>query len=340
MDDTATAGGTLAVTPMTAEEQQAEFGVSIADVEAARERIAPFIRRTPLLPSRTLGDMTHTRLSLKLENLQRTGSFKARGALNAVLQLTPEQRGRGVVTFSAGNHGQGLAWAAGQAGVKCTVFMAENASKSKVEAIRNYGAEVVFGPTIGEAFQQMENFQRERGAFFVSPFADPAIIAGQGTVALEIFEDNPEVEEIVLGIGGGGLASGILLVAKAKNPATRVVGVEPYGAAAMTRAIEAGHPVRLEKVESIADGLGAPFTADLNLAIVRQLADDVVLVAEDEIITALKLVMSRAKQVIEPAAAAPVAALLTGKSASKHGTNCVAILTGGNIDLDRLKGIL
>jgi threonine dehydratase len=340
MDDTATTGGTLSITAMTAEQQQAEFGVSIADVEAARERIAPFIRRTPLLPSRTLGDMTHTRLSLKLENLQRTGSFKARGALNAVLQLTPEQKAHGVVTFSAGNHGQGLAWASTQAGVKCTVFMAHNASQTKVEAIRNYGAEVVFGPTIGEAFHQMETFQHERGAYFVSPFADPAIIAGQGTVALEIFEDNPEVEEIVLGIGGGGLASGILLVAKAKNPATRVIGVEPYGAAAMTRAIEAGQPVRLEKVESIADGLCAPFTADLNLTIVRQLADDVILVAEDEITSALKLVMSRAKQVIEPAAAAPLAALLTGKAATRHGAECVAVLTGGNIDLEKLKGLL
>lgn len=298
MDDTAPIGGTLAATPHTTGQPDVDRYLSIANIEAVRERIAPHLRRTPLLPSRTLGQMTNTRLALKLENLQRTGSFKARGALNAVFELTPEQKARGVVTFSAGNHGQGLAFAAAQAGVHCVVFMAENAVQTKVEAIRNYGAEIQFGATMAEAVHKMEAYQQERDAVFVSPFADKAIIAGQGSVALEILEDNPEVEEIVFGIGGGGLASGTAIVAKSRNPNIRLIGVEPFGAATMTRALEAGKPVPLEAIGTIADGLGAPFTAELNLSIVQHYVDDVVLVSDDEIAMALKLIMARAKQVV------------------------------------------
>jgi threonine dehydratase len=340
MNDTAPTGGTLAATPHSSAQPYLDPYLSIANIEAVRERIAPHIRRTPLLPCRTLGQMTNTRLSLKCENLQRTGSFKARGALNAVLELTPEQKARGVVTFSAGNHGQGLAFAATQAGAHCTVFMAENAVLTKVEAIRNYGAEIQFGSTIADAVHKMETYQQERDAVFISPFAHKEIIAGQATVALEILEDDPDVEEIVLGIGGGGLASGVSLVAKMHNPNIRVIGVEPFGAATMTRALEAGKPVPLDRIDTIADGLGAPFTADLPLSIVRQYVDDVVLVSDDEIAMALKLIMSRAKQVVEPAAAAPLAALLTGKTGTAHGTNTVAVLSGGNIDLERLRGLL
>src|SRR4051794_40194222 len=256
MNDSTSTGGIIAAVPNSSHvpaQPPIDPYLTIENINAVRERIAPHIRRTPLLPTRTLGQMTNTQLSLKLENLQRTGSFKARGALNAVLELTPEQKARGVVTFSAGNHGQGLAFAATQAGVKCTVFMAENAVQTKVEAIRNYGADIQFGPNIADAFQKMETFQKERNAVFISPFAAKEIIAGQATVALEILEDNPEVEEIVLGMGGGGLVSGVSFGAKAHTPNTRITGVEPYAAAAMPRALEAGKPVPLEKIETIAD---------------------------------------------------------------------------------------
>jgi len=314
--------------------------IGLDDVRKARERIAGLVHRTPLLTSRTLSQMTNTDLRLKAENLQRTGSFKPRGAFNAVMQLTSEERRRGVVTFSAGNHGQALAYAATQAGVACTVFMSKNAVPAKVAAIRGYGGEVRFGEGINEAYAAMEAFIRETGATFVSPFAQPPIIAGQGTVGLEILEDDPEVEQIVVAVGGGGLIAGIALAAKALRPDIRIVGVEPEGSAAVYRALEAGKPVRLERNETIADGLAAPFTEELPLAIIQRYVDDVVLVTDDEILAALRLTLERTKLLVEPAAAAAVAALLTGKAAIPHGARTVVVLSGGNIGIDRLKAVL
>jgi threonine dehydratase len=317
-----------------------ENPVTIDDVLTARDRLAPLLPRTPLVSTRTLGQMTGTTLRLKAENLQRTGAFKVRGALNAVLQLTTEQKARGVVTFSAGNHGQALAYAATASGVRCTVFMAQNAVHSKVEAIRGYGAEIRFGPTIGEAFEAMETFRQETGATFVSPFADPAVIAGQGTIALEILDDFPEVEQIVVPVGGGGLISGVAIAVKSLRPEIRLVGVEPEGSTAVLQGLRAGHPVRIERNETIADGLSAPFTAELNLAIISQNVDDMITVTDDEIVEALRLILARTKLLAEPAGAAPFAALLTGKASVPHGANTVAILSGGNIDLDRLRSLL
>jgi threonine dehydratase len=320
--------------------QTAETTVTIDDVYAARDRLASLLPRTPLLPSRTLGQMTGTTLRLKAENLQRTGAFKVRGALNAVLQLSPDEKARGVVTFSAGNHGQALAYAATASGVRCTVFMAQNAVPAKIEAIRGYGAEIRFGANIGEAFEAMEGFRRETGATFVSPFADPAVIAGQGTVALEILDDFPEVEQIVVPVGGGGLISGVALTAKTLRPDLRIVGVEPDGSTAVLQGLRAGQPVRIERNDTIADGLSAPFTADLNLAIIAQHVDDMITVTDDEIAAALRLILARTKLLVEPAGAAAVAALLTGKAAVPTGANTAAILSGGNIGLDRLKALL
>jgi threonine dehydratase len=314
--------------------------VTIDDVYAARDRLASLLPRTPLLASRSLGQMTGTTLRLKAENLQRTGAFKVRGALNAVLQLDSDQKSRGVVTFSAGNHGQALAFAATASGVRCTVFMAQNAVPAKVEAIRGYGAEIRFGPTIGEAFEAMETFRAETGATFVSPFADPAVIAGQGTIALEILDDFPEVEQLVVPVGGGGLISGVALAAKTLRPEIRIVGVEPEGSTAVLQGLRAGHPVRIERNETIADGLSAPFTADLNLAIIRRYVDDTITVTDHEIADALRLLLARTKLLAEPAGAAATAALLTGKAAVPHGSPTVAILSGGNIGLDRLKELL
>ena len=313
---------------------------TLADVYAAKIRIAPYLWRTPLFTSGSLSRMTGTTLRLKAENLQRTGSFKTRGAINAVLQLSPEDRARGVVSFSAGNHGQALAYASRLAGVRCTIFMAESGAPVKIEAIRGYGAETKFGPSIQEAFAAMEQFSADTGAVFISPFAGAHVIAGQGTVGLEILEEFPEVEQIVVAIGGGGLISGIAVAVKAIRPDVRIVGVEPDKSSAMRQALEAGSPVRIEQNETIADGLSAPFTTELPLAIVRRYVDDVVLLSDDEILNALRIVLSRSKQLVEPAGAAATAALLTNKAAVPHGANTVAILSGGNIDLGRLKSVL
>lgn len=314
--------------------------VTFADIEAARDRIHGLVVRTPLFPNEALSRLTNCRLSLKAENFQKTGAFKARGALNAVALLSPEERNRGVVTFSAGNHGQGLAFAASRMGAACTVFMAQNAVPTKVEAIRSLGAETRQYPTIQEAVEQMESMRRDTGAMFVSPFGDPAIIAGQGTVGLEIVEDLPGVEQLIVPIGGGGLISGISIAMATLRPGVRIVGVEPEGAPTMSGALEAGSPVRLEQVSTVADGLAAPFTSDLNLSIVKQYVDDVVIVTDDEIIESMRLILHHAKLLAEPAAAAGVAALATGKAAVPVGAETVSIITGGNIDLPKLKSLL
>lgn len=326
--------------PALQPETETVRAVALADIEAARERITPYVHRTPLFASATLGRMTGTTLGLKAENLQRTGSFKARGAINAVLQLSAEQRGRGIVTLSAGNHGQGLAYAAALLGVRCVVFMPETAVPTKVAAIRGYGAETRFAPTMEAVFDAMERFRVEHDLHFVHPFADPAIVAGQGTVGLEILEDSPEVEAVVVCVGGGGLLSGIALAIKSKRPEVRVVGVEPEGAAAVSRSLAAGSPVTLEKIDTVADGLAAPFGAALTQAIIERYADDVVLVSDDEIVAALRLILERTKLLVEPAGAAAVAALLTGKAGLPHGAHAVATLSGGNVDVEKLKRLL
>ncbi|CAN5805182.1 threonine ammonia-lyase [soil metagenome] len=314
--------------------------VSFADIEAARDRIRGQVVRTPLFPSEALSKLTNCRLSLKAENFQKTGAFKARGALNAIALLTPEERHRGVVTFSAGNHGQGLAFAASTMSAACTVFMAHNAMPTKVEAIRGFGAQIRQFPTIQEAVEQMETMQRDTGAVFVSPFGDPAVIAGQATVGLEIVEDLPEVEQIIVPVGGGGLIAGIAFALATLRPDARIVGVEPEGAAAMSEALTAGSPVRLEQVSTIADGLAAPFTCDLNLAIVKAYVDDIVILTDDEIVDSMRLMLHHCKLLAEPAGAAGLAALVTGKAAVPVGADTVAIVTGGNIDLPKLKALL
>ncbi len=314
--------------------------VTIDDILAAAERIAPHVHRTPLLPSRALGGFTNTRLSLKAENLQRTGSFKARGALNAVLQLTPEQRERGVITLSAGNHGQGLAYAARIAGVRCVVFVPETAVPTKIAAIRGYGADVRFSASMETVFASMEEYRFANGMHYVHPFDDPHVIAGQGTVALEILADAPGTEALAVCAGGGGLLAGVAVAAKAHNPDIRVVGVEPEGAPAVTRSLAAGGPVVLERIDTVADGLSAPFGAPVSLALIQRYVDDVVLVADDDIVRAMTLILERTKLLVEPAGAAAVAALLAGRAAIDPGAVTVATLSGGNIDLARLRHLL
>lgn len=314
--------------------------VTLADVQAARERIMPHLHRTPLLPSATLSRMTGTEIGLKVEAFQRTGSFKSRGALNAALQLTDEQKAHGVITLSAGNHGQGMAWAASHVGTRAVVFMPENAVPTKVEAIRNYGAETRFVPTMESIVPLMEECQREFGYTFISPYDDPRIVAGQAVVGLEILEDAPDVETIVVPVGGGGLLAGIAVGIKSQRPGIRVVGVEPEGATVVRASLEAGHPVKAERIQTIADGLAAPAAGHLTQAIISRYVDDVVLVSDDEIISALWLILERTKILVEPAGAAAVAALLTGKAGARQSGKTVAILSGGNIDPAKLKALL
>jgi threonine dehydratase len=321
-------------------------GVTQAAVEAARERVRGRVHRTPLLSSRTLGERIGAGGSvwLKAENLQKTGSFKPRGALNQIEQLSAEEKARGVITVSAGNHAQGVAWAAAAAGVQATVVMAEAASPVKVAATRGYGAEVVLhGANNTEAFAEMERLSRERGLTLIHPFDAPAIIAGHGTVGLEILDDLPEFgqgagrDTVVVGIGGGGLISGIAIAIKSQRPGVRIIGVEPRGAAAMTESLRAGKVMPLARANTIADGLAAPFVGQRNLAIVQRLVDDVILLDDDAILDGLRFLLERAKLVAEPAGAAATAALLTGAVPVEPGATVVAIVSGGNVDRERLR---
>lgn len=345
MPPQATATGTLGIAAAAREARAAYEAmqtpdVTIDDIRAAADRIAPYVHRTPIIESATLSRMTDTSLGLKAENLQRTGSFKARGALNAVMNLTPEQRERGVITLSAGNHGQGLAYAAQLLRIRCVVFMPENAVPTKVAAVEGYGAEARFAPSMETVFARMDEYREEHGLHYVHPFGDPHIIAGQGTVGLEILEDSPNVETIAVCVGGGGLLAGVAVAAKALRPTVRVVGVEPEGAPVVTRSLVAGYPVTIEKITTVADGLAAPFAAPVSQRIIERRVDDVVIVTDEEILAALRLILERTKLLVEPAGAAAVAALLAGKAGAAPGSRTIATLSGGNVDFGTLKQLL
>jgi threonine dehydratase len=315
--------------------------ITIDDIAAARDRIAGHVRRTPLMSATRLGDRTGVALALKCESFQKTGSFKVRGALNAVLLLDAAQRARGVITVSAGNHAQALAYAAAIGGVKATVVMPATASPLKVAASRGYGADVVLhGASSIEAFAHARKLEKERGLVFVHPFDDVAVVAGAGTVGFELVDDDrAEMDVIVISIGGGGLISGIASALRARSPKTRIVGVEPEGAAVMRKSLDAGRPVRLDKIDTIADGLSAPMAGELTFPIVRDLVDDVVLVSDDEIRLGVRDLLSSAKLVAEPAGAASLAAVTAGRVGAQRGSRVVAVISGGNVDLTRLAEI-
>ena len=310
------------------------------DVEAALRRIQPHVHRTPLFSSTRLGDRAGgIQLMLKCESMQRTGSFKARGALNKVLSLSEVERGRGLVTVSAGNHAQALAWAAATLGSEAIAVMPEKASATKIAATKGYGGrvELVAGEPI-HAFQRAEQIASE-GRVMVHPFQDPRVAAGQGTVGLEILAQSEDFDVLVVPVGGGGLISGVATAVKAARPGVRIIGVEPEGAATMWKSLDAGAPQTIP-VKTVADGLASPTVGAMNLEIVKRYVDDVVLVSDDEIIAALRDLLAYPKLVVEPAAAAGVAGLLSGKITLDRGARVVAILTGGNIDLERLKTLM
>jgi threonine dehydratase len=309
--------------------------LSLQEIRAAAERIRPFILPTPTVSGEALGPGD---LYLKAENLQRTGSFKIRGAMNAVLQLSDEVRRRGVITLSAGNHGLALAYAARRAGIPCVVVTRKDAPKIKVDAIRQHGAELVFSP-IAEWQARLEAEQQRRGLTLVHPFDDPEVVAGQGTVGLEIMEAVPEVRTVVVPVGGGGLISGIAVAVKSRRPAVRIVGVEPTGAAAVSASLAAGHPVSLDRIETIADGLAPPYARAFNLSLVQRYVDQVVTVTDDLLVEALRLLALKTRLVVEPSGGAAVAAVLHGLHAHSGGPQ-LAVLSGGNLDPERFAGWL
>lgn len=305
--------------------------VSLDDVRQAARRLEEVCLTTPVWPSRILSRMAGGSTWLKCENLQRTGSFKIRGAYNRIARLTPEQRSRGVVAASAGNHAQGVALGASLLGVHSTVFMPAGAPLPKVEATRKYGANVVLGGLVyDEAYAEAVTFAEEHGAVMVHPFDHPDVIAGQGTIALELFEQVPDVRTIVVPIGGGGLVSGIAAAARALRPDIRIIGAEPAGAATLRRSLDAGQVITLPELSTMADGLAAKRAGDLTFEYVRQLVDDVVLVTEEEIARALLLMTERARLLLEPAAGVAVAAVMTQRSPMTF--PAVVIGSGGNID--------
>jgi threonine dehydratase len=314
--------------------------ITYDDVGAALKRIRRHVHETPLLTSTRLGDRAGgIRLMLKCESFQRTGSFKVRGALNAMMQLSDAERMRGVVTVSAGNHAQALAWAASTMGSEAVTVMPVHASAAKVEATRGYGGKVeLVDGEISRAFQRAEQLASE-GRVMVHPFADPRVAAGQGTVALEILEHAGDLDAVIVPIGGGGLISGIATVIKSQRPNVRVIGVEPEGAPTMSRSLEAGSPQTIP-VKTVADGLAAPTTAELNLAIAQRYVDDVVRVSDDDILCAMRDLFTSAKLMVEPAAAAGIAGLLSGRITLDRDASVVAVISGGNIDLQRLKTLL
>lgn len=311
-----------------------------ADFEAARVRVAPHVHHTPLVTSRMLSEHTGFEVRLKAEMLQRTGSYKIRGPLNKIALLSEEERRRGVICSSAGNHAQGVALAARMAGIKAVVVMATNATPSKVAATRGYGAEVVLHGSIwDEANEHCGKLAAERGLTIIHPFDDPQLIAGQGTLGLEIYEDWPDVELVVVPIGGGGLISGVSMALKSLNPRVRVVGVESSGAPKMKRSVEEGRLVTLDRVDCRIDGLKVKRVGDYTFEVVRRFVDDIVALPDEKIFEAIPWIMAHCKLVAEGAAAAPVAALLNRLVRAPPGTKVACVLSGGNLSLDQLRGL-
>lgn len=308
-------------------------------VQAAADRTAGRVHRTPLLGSATLERLTGRRVVLKNEAVQKTGSFKVRGALNRLLTLPREELARGLVATSAGNHASALAWAAAEVDAKATVVMPLAANPIKVAACHDYGAEVVLhGENTAEAFAEAERLQGERGLTFVHPFDDLEVAAGQGTVGLELVADAGAPDVLVVPVGGGGLMCGVATAVKDANPSCRVVGVEPEGAAALTAALQAGRPVPVP-ASSVADGLCAPYAGPVTFPLLKELVDEVVTLSERELLDGVRFVMERMKVVVEPAGSAGVAALLAGKpplAQVPRGATVAVVLSGGNADLAAL----
>ena len=310
--------------------------VTLAAIEAAAPRIVPYVLRTPLLPSRALSELLGVRVSLKYELFQETSSFKPRGAFNKLLSLSPEERERGLVAVSGGNHGKAVAYAARALGLRVKVIMFQSTAPSAVEACRAYGAEVELMPTPAAGFERAAELERA-GLTFVHPFGDPVVVAGQGTLGLEILADAPDVTDVIASIGGGGMAGGVAVAIKAHRPGVRVWGVETEGADAMTQALAAGEVVQLAAVTSLATTLGAPAVSPLTLELAQGFIDEVLLVPARGAVADLLGMLDRVKVLTEPSAACTLSA--ARRLAGRFGpdSHLVIILCGASITLEELE---
>jgi threonine dehydratase len=313
--------------------------MDITDIEQARERIKPFVKRTALEYSQTLSRYLETNVFVKFELFQKTGAFKARGAFNKLLSLSDEEKARGVVAVSGGNHAQAVAYASSVLGIDAVVLMPETTPRNYVEATTGYGAKVDLQPTIAAAFAEIKRFEAE-GRILIHPFDDSLIMAGQGTIGLEILEDLPAATDIVLSIGGGGLAGGVATAVKASKPEVRIWGVETIGADAMAQAFAAGHPVELAAITSIAKTLGAPSVSEATLALAQKYLESVTVVSDAEAVEALQFILERLKVLTEPSASCTLAAATRLKNQFNQDSNVVLIFCGGNLSLNDLCGYI
>jgi threonine dehydratase len=325
---------TSRVVPVAHEHEPIATSVTIADIWEAHKLLKPRLHHTPLTPSRTLRDLTGADIYLKAENMQRSGSFKVRGASYKLSRLNPQEYERGVIAASAGNHAQGVAIAAAQYHIPCTIVMPETAPLAKVMATQSYGATVVLhGFTYDDAYQRCVELQEQLGATFIHAFDDPDIIAGQGTLGLEMLSDLPDADALVVPIGGGGLMSGIAIAARALRPDITIIGVQAAGAASFRTSLDAGEVRSLSAIATIADGIAVKRPGVLTFSIIQRLVDDVVLVNDEAIISAVLFLMERCKMLVEGAGAVGVAALLSG-AVKLPGKKVLVPLTGGNIDIN------
>jgi threonine dehydratase len=311
--------------------------MNIEDIRSARERIRGYVKRTPLEYSESLSTDLRTNVYVKYELFQKTGAFKPRGAFNKILQLSDEERSRGVVAVSGGNHAQAVAYVSATLGVDAVIVMPENTPKNYLDATRGYGAAVDLMPNIAAAFERVKEYEAE-GRIFVHPFDDPVIMAGQGTVGLEIVEDVPDATDVVVSIGGGGLAGGVAAAVKDHNSKIRVWGVETDGADAMSKAIAAGQPVEMAAITSIAKTLGAPYVSDLTLKLANELLESVTVVSDAEAVDALLFIAERLKVITEPAASCTLAAARRLRGNFTEASKVVLIFCGGNVTIPDVCG--
>ena len=309
--------------------------ITLDDVRSARERIVGRVKRTALVSSESLSSRLGTNVYLKLELFQKTGSFKVRGAFNKVLSIPEAQRGCGLVAVSGGNHAQAVAYAGRELGLPAVILMPQKTPRNYIDATQSYGAEVILVPNTTEAFQRVAAYERD-GWTSVHPFDDPLVMAGQGTVGLEIVEDLPDVTDVFVSIGGGGFIAGIATAVKALKPSCRIWGVETEGADAMAKALEADHPVHLPAITSIARTLGAPSVSERTLAMTKKYVESVTVVPDVEAARALRFLLERTKVLAEPAASCTLAAAERLRDRFTPDSKIVLVLCGGNVAVDDL----
>src|ERR1700691_5849298 len=312
--------------------------LSLKDIQSARQRIAPCVRRTPLSPSAALSERLKTNVYVKLELFQKTGSFKVRGAFNKTLSLKPEERERGIVAVSGGNHAQAVAYVARALGLRSMVLMPESTPRNYVDATRGYGAEIKSAASAAAAFSEVAEFEHQ-GWVYIHPFDDPLVMAGQGTVGLEILEDVPQVTDVVISIGGGGFAGGVATAVTSLKPAVRLWGVETEGADCMSRSLAAGKVETLEAITSIARTLGAPAPSERTLALAQQYLESVTVVPDSEAVSALLFLLERLKVLAEPAASCTLAAADRLRDKFTPARHVVLVLCGGNFAVEDLAKI-